>query len=95
MNISNQNDKMAEAVSSQASNPSAGPFEGSPTFIKMEGGPDRKQDDEKPDDDEPGSTPAEIPVTEPLTPIPMQDEVNPPLQATLGGDDVVIPLETK
>lgn len=94
MNTQNQNDKIPAAGSNPESEATAGPLEGSPTFIKMEGNPD-KQDDEKPDDDEPGSLPAEVPVTEPLTPIPMHDEVNPPLQATLGGDDVVIPLETK
>lgn len=32
-------------------------------------------------------------VKEPLIPVPAIDEINPPLQATLGGDDLVIPLE--
>ena len=32
-------------------------------------------------------------VTEPLIPVPAQDEINPPLNATLGGDDLVIPQE--
>lgn len=32
-------------------------------------------------------------VKEPLTPVPAQDEINPPLEATLGGDDVITPME--
>jgi len=32
-------------------------------------------------------------VKEPLTPVPAIDEINPPLEATLGGDDVVTPTE--
>lgn len=34
-------------------------------------------------------------VKEPLTPVPAIDEINPPLEAKLGGDDVVIPQEKK
>lgn len=34
-------------------------------------------------------------VKEPLTPVPAIDEINPPLEATLGGDDVVTPTEKK
>lgn len=34
-------------------------------------------------------------VKEPLTPVPAIDEINPPLEATLGGDDVVTPMEKK
>lgn len=34
-------------------------------------------------------------VKEPLTPVPAIDEINPPLSATLGGDDVVTPTENK
>ena len=32
-------------------------------------------------------------VKEPLTPVPAIDEINPPLEATLGGDDLVTPQE--
>lgn len=32
-------------------------------------------------------------VKEPQEPVPATDEINPPLEATLGGDDVVIPME--
>lgn len=49
--------------------------------------PVKKQDDVK-------KTPTEA-IKEPLTPVPAVDEINPPLEATLGGDDVVIPLEKK
>lgn len=33
-------------------------------------------------------------IKEPVTePVPAQDDISPPLEATLGGDDVVTPLE--
>lgn len=34
-------------------------------------------------------------VKEPLKPVPAIDEINPPLEATLGGDDLVIPTTGK
>jgi len=34
-------------------------------------------------------------VKEPLIPVPAIDEINPPLEATLGGGDVVTPQEKK
>lgn len=46
---------------------------------------------EKQDDDNIERTPEDA-VKEPLTPVPAIDEINPPLEATLGGDDLVIPL---
>ncbi len=34
-------------------------------------------------------------IKEPQEPVPAVDEINPPLEATLGGDDVVAPKEKK
>ena len=34
-------------------------------------------------------------VKEPQEPVPAVDEINPPLEATLGGDDVATPTEKK
>lgn len=48
----------------------------------------------KHDDDAIERTPEDA-VKEPLTPVPAIDEINPPLKATLGGDDLVIPLDKK
>jgi|GEM_PF-2206694 len=47
---------------------------------------------EKHDDDAIEKTPEDA-VKEPLTPVPAIDDINPPLKATLGGDDLVIPLD--
>lgn len=47
---------------------------------------------EKPDDTE--RTPDDA-VKEPLIPVPAIDDINPPLKVTLGGDDLVIPLDKK
>lgn len=47
--------------------------------------PLEKQDDSK-------RTPDDA-IKEPLTPVPAIDEINPPLEDTLGGDDLVIPME--
>ncbi len=49
---------------------------------------------EKHDDDNIEKTPEDA-VKEPLTPVPVVDKINPPLKATLGGDDLVIPLDKK
>ena len=46
-------------------------------------------------DDEAIEKTPEDAVKEPLTPVPAIDEINPPLKATLGGDDLVIPLDKK
>ena len=69
--------------------PAAETNKGAATFIKMEGTPDPKPQN---DDDGKNKTPDNA-VKEPLTPVPAEDEINPPLSATLGGDDVVLPLK--
>ena len=46
-------------------------------------------------DDEAIEKTPEDAVKEPLTPVPAIDEINPPLKDTLGGDDLVIPLDKK
>ena len=86
--MNHQNDRANTAVRT----PIAGVIDKSSGFIMMVADPNPKHDDDG-SEDQPGNLPAEIPVTEPLTPVPAQDEVNPPLKSTLGGDDVVIPLE--
>ena len=45
-------------------------------------------------DDNTEKTPDDA-VKEPLTPVPAIDDINPPLEVTLGGDDLVIPLDKK
>ena len=92
--MNHQNDRANTAVKTPIAgvNPIAGPIDRASGFIMMVNNPDTKQDDDQ-EGNQPGNLPAEIPVTEPLTPVPAQDEVNPPLKSTLGGDDVVIPLE--
>ena len=45
-------------------------------------------------DDSPENTPDDA-VKEPLIPVPAIDDINPPLKVTLGGDDLVIPLDKK
>ena len=62
------------------------------TFIRMESTPDPKPKDKDTDRDDDTQASDEA-IKEPLTPVPAQDEINPPLEATLGGDDVVIPME--
>lgn len=64
-------------------------------------------DEKKPLDNEPKTpdtdsdngvqkTPEEaVKEPEPLTPVPAVDEINPPLEATLGSDDVATPTEKK
>ena len=63
------------------------------------------QDDHKDPDKNPEIDPGENPddtertpddaVKEPLTPVPAIDDINPPLKVTLGGGDLVIPLDKK
>lgn len=79
-------------------NPTAGAHNGAPTYIKMESPPEQKPNGPDRDDDDHNDNTNKTPedaVKEPLTPIPVQDQINPPLSATLGGDDVVIPLDKK
>jgi hypothetical protein len=85
----------AESSASLASlNPTAGPYNGAPTFIKMESPPEPKPSDRDDDSDKnkKNKTPEDA-VKEPLVPVPAQDEINPPLSATLGG--VVMPVKKK
>ena len=64
------------------------------TVVGMESAPDPKQKDKNKNTDNNDDTQASDEVIkEPLTPVPAQDEINPPLEATLGGDDVVTPME--
>lgn len=87
--------KLNEKIDKKVGDKHAGPKPaaetkmGAATFIKMEGTPDPKPQN---DDDDKNKTPDNA-VKEPLTPVPAQDEINPPLSATLGGDDVVLPLK--
>ena len=59
---------------------------------------EKKPQHEEPKTPDPGSdnnvekTPEDA-VKEPQEPVPAVDEITPPLEATLGGDDVVIPME--
>lgn len=54
------------------------------TAVRMQSFPDPIQEDK----DNDGTQVPDESVKEPLTPVPAQDEVNPPLKATLGGDVV-------
>ncbi|MEO8001261.1 MAG: hypothetical protein ABI644_05250 [Arenimonas sp.] len=90
MNNQKDRDKITGMTSLPGVNTTTGPANSAPTFIMMVLDPDPKHDDGE--DNQPGNLPAEVPVTEPLTPVPAQDEVNPPLESTLGGGGVLIPL---
>jgi len=69
--------------------PKARPYKGSPTFIQMESTPDADPKDDG--ESESLGTPED--AVKKLTPVPGQEKICPPLSATMGGDDVVIPLQ--
>jgi hypothetical protein len=63
------------------------------TYIKMESPAIPATNGEINDHHHDGVNHPKKPVNHPLTPVPAIDEIKPPLEATLGGDDVVIPLQ--
>jgi|GEM_PF-6390889 len=68
--------------------PKAGHHKGLPDFIEMESKPDADPKDDA--ESETPKTPED--AVKKLTPVPAQEKISPPLSATMGGDDVVIPV---
>ncbi len=65
------------------------PLKESTTFIKME-----STTDADPSNDDKSDSPATPEdAVKMLTPVPSQEKIRPPLSSTLGGDDVVIPVD--